>query len=96
LLNNSFIYLDLSDQTIARLPIRDNIKRRIRKLRENKNVTTAPTDLHFTSIPTSLTETIRHDIFLRCDTGPGMFFYVVKIVFSISYCFCLLKMMIEY
>ncbi|CAF3402781.1 unnamed protein product [Rotaria sp. Silwood2] len=65
-------YKALSDQRIARLPIRDNIKRRIRMVRQNKNIVNAPNDPNFTSIPTSLTKTIRDDMFLRCDTGPGM------------------------
>ncbi|CAF4586963.1 unnamed protein product [Rotaria sp. Silwood2] len=64
-------YKALSDQRIARLPIRDNIKRRIRMVRQNKNIVNAPNDPNFTSIPTSLTKTVRDDMFLRCDTGPG-------------------------
>ncbi|CAF3659895.1 unnamed protein product [Rotaria socialis] len=64
-------YKALSDQGIARLPIRDNIKRRIRMVRKNKNIVNAPNDPNFTTIPTSLTKTVRDDMFLRCDTGPG-------------------------
>jgi len=83
------IYLALSDQGIARLPTRDNIKRRIRMIRQNKNIINAPNDPNFTSIPTSLTKTVREDTFLHCDTGPGMSFNVSDIIFSIIFCFCL-------
>ncbi|CAF2117510.1 unnamed protein product [Rotaria magnacalcarata] len=64
-------YKALSDQGIARLPIRDNIKRRIRMVHKNKNIANAPYDPNFTTIPTSLTKTVRDDMFLRCDTEPG-------------------------
>jgi hypothetical protein len=83
------IYLALSDQGIARLPIRDNIKRRIRMVRQNKNIVNAPNDPNFTSIPTSLTKTVRDDMFLRCDTGPGMSFKVTDILFNTTFRFWL-------
>ncbi|CAF2121455.1 unnamed protein product [Rotaria magnacalcarata] len=67
-------YKALSDQGIVRLPIRDNIKRRIRMVRKKKNIVNAPNDPNFTTIPTSLTKTVRDDMFLRCDTGPGTSF----------------------
>ncbi|CAF1347396.1 unnamed protein product [Rotaria sordida] len=64
-------YKNMTDQAIACLPACDNVKRRIRMLRQNKHVIATPNDLNFESIPTSLTKTIRLDQFLRCDTGPS-------------------------
>ncbi|CAF5196186.1 unnamed protein product, partial [Rotaria magnacalcarata] len=75
-------YKALSDQGIVRLPIRDNIKRRIRMVRKKKNIVNAPNDPNFTTIPTSLTKTVRDDMFLRCDTGPGTSFTVTDILFN--------------
>lgn len=72
--NIYLIYLALSDHGIARLPSRDNIKRRIRMIRQNENVINPPNDPNFISVPTSLTKTVHNDLFLRCDTGPGMSF----------------------
>lgn len=66
----------MSDQGITRLPCRDNIKRRIRKLRHNNEFTIAPNDPIFLSIPTTLCKTQLQDEFLRCDTGPGMSFNI--------------------
>jgi hypothetical protein len=67
-----FLSIDLSDPAIARLPVRDNIKRRIRMLRQNNQVVKEPNDPNFPSVPIPLTKTLRKDQFLRCDTGPGM------------------------
>ena len=64
--------LALSDPALTRLPSRDNIKRRIRKLRQRKDIAQAPNDSNFPAVPVQLTKTIHHDQFLRCDTGPGM------------------------
>ncbi|CAF3622430.1 unnamed protein product [Rotaria socialis] len=64
-------YKGMFDPSIARLPVRDNIKRRIRMLRQNNRVVKEPNDPNFSSVPLSLTKTIRNDQFLRCDTGPG-------------------------
>ncbi|CAF1250999.1 unnamed protein product [Adineta ricciae] len=61
----------MSDPSIARLPVRDNIKRRIRLLRQNNQMVKEPNDPNFASVPIPLTKTIRNDQFLRCDTGPG-------------------------
>ncbi|CAF4353068.1 unnamed protein product [Rotaria sp. Silwood2] len=69
-------YKDMTDQGISRLSSRDNIKRRIRMLRQSKHVIVAPNDPSFESIPTSLTKTVRLDQFLWCDTGPDMHFNV--------------------
>jgi hypothetical protein len=74
------IYLALSDQGIARLPVRDNIKRRIRMIRQNQNVINPPNEPNFISIPTALTKTVPDDLFLRCDTGPGMSFILLNTV----------------
>ncbi|CAF1360592.1 unnamed protein product, partial [Rotaria sordida] len=41
---------NMSDGGLTRLLCRDNIKRRIRKLRHNNDFTTAPNDSHFISI----------------------------------------------
>ena len=63
--------LALSDPALTRLPSRDNIKRRIRKLRQGKDISQTPNDPNFPALPVQLTKTIRHDQFLRCDIGPG-------------------------
>ncbi|CAF1383957.1 unnamed protein product, partial [Didymodactylos carnosus] len=63
--------IGMSDEALARLPSRDNIKRRIRMLRQDKKLPSAPNDLNFPNVPTALTVTSRGDKFLRCDTGPG-------------------------
>ncbi|CAF1407048.1 unnamed protein product [Adineta ricciae] len=64
-------YKGMADPSIARLPVRDNIKRRIRLLRQNNQIVKEPNDPNFASVPIPLTKTIRNDQFLRCDTGPG-------------------------
>ena len=71
--SNIFFYLlvDMLDPSIARLPVRDNIKRRVRILRQKNQVVKEPNDLNFASVPTPLTETIHGNQFLRCDTGSG-------------------------
>ena len=63
--------LDVSDPSLARLPVRDNIKRRIRALRQNNQVAKERNNLQFDSVLTKLTMNQRKEIFLRCDTGPG-------------------------
>lgn len=65
-------FLVVSDPTLALLPPRDNIKRRIRLLRQTNQVVKEPNDPNFASVPDALTKTLRDDLFLRCDTGPGM------------------------
>ena len=62
----------MSDPSIARLSVRDNIKRRIRILRQNNQLLKEPNDPKFPSVPLQLTKTIREETFLRCDPGPGM------------------------
>ena len=73
--NINLIYLAVSDQGIARLPVRDHIKRQIPMVGENKNTVHVqpPNDRNFLSIPIPLTKTVHGDMFLRCDTGAGMF-----------------------
>ena len=61
----------MSDQAISRLPVRDHIKRRIRKIRAKNDYATVPNDPNFASIPLTLSSTRRASQFLRCDTGPG-------------------------
>ena len=61
----------MSDPSFARLPVRDNIKRRVRILRQNNQVAKEPNDPNFAFVPTPLIETIRGNQFLRCDTEPG-------------------------
>ena len=65
-------FVVVSDPTLARLPPRDTIKRRIRLLRQNNQIVKEPNDPNFASVPDKLTKTLRNDLFLRCDTGPGM------------------------
>ena len=62
----------MSDPVITRLPVRDNIKRRIRKLRQKGQIAKAPNDLNIANVPHELSQTTRKNQFLRCDTGPGM------------------------
>ncbi|CAF3272194.1 unnamed protein product [Rotaria sp. Silwood2] len=64
-------YKGLSDPALARLPTRDNIKRRIKTLRQEKDIIQAPNDLNFPVVPVQLTKTFRQNQFLRCDTGSG-------------------------
>ena len=61
----------MSDPSIACLPVRDNIKRRVRILQQKNQVVKDPNDPNFASIPIPLTETVRENQFLRCDTRPG-------------------------
>ncbi|CAF0834509.1 unnamed protein product [Rotaria sordida] len=61
----------MPDEGITRLPTRENIKRRIRKLRYNNDFISPPNAANFISIPTILCKTLRQAQFLRCDTGPG-------------------------
>ena len=65
------VLLDMSDSAIARLPAKDNIKRRIRMIRQNDQGVKEPNDPHFQFVPNQLALTSRHDTFLQCDTGPG-------------------------
>ena len=58
---------------IARLPVRDNIQRQIRILRQNALLVKGPNDPMFAAVPTLLIKTRPPEQFLRCDTGPGMF-----------------------
>ena len=74
--NINLIYLSISDQGIARLPVRDHIKkRRIPMVGQNKNIVHVQpaNDRNFLSIPIPLTKTVHGDMFLHCDTGAGMF-----------------------
>ena len=64
--------LALSDPALTRLPSRDYIKRRIRKLCQGKDIAQVPNDPNFPAVPVYLSNTPRHDQFLRCDTGTGM------------------------
>ena len=66
-----FLLLDLSDPSLACLPVRDNIKRRIRMLRQKNQVAKEPNDPQFQSVPAQLTINHRQETFLQCDTGPG-------------------------
>lgn len=65
------LFLDLPDPALARLPSRDHIKRRIRKLRQTKDIVQAPNDPNFPAVPIEFTRNHCHQQFLRCDTGPG-------------------------
>ncbi|CAF0928710.1 unnamed protein product [Adineta ricciae] len=64
-------YKSMSDSSIARLPVRENIKRRIRILRQNNQLVKEPNDPKFLSVPNELTLTHRKERFLCSDTGPG-------------------------
>ena len=68
--------LGMSDDGITRLPSRENIKRRIRKLRYNNDLVPPPNDANFISIPAILCKTLRRAQFLHCDTGPDMSFTI--------------------
>ena len=66
----------MSDEGITRLPSRENIKRRIRKLRYNNDLVPPPNDTNFISIPAILCKTLSQAQLLGCDTGPGMSFTI--------------------
>lgn len=66
--------LDLSDPSIACLLVRDNIKRRIRTLRQKNQLVKEPNDPKFVSVPMALIKTVRGCQFLRCDIGPDRLF----------------------
>ena len=66
------LFLGLSDPALARLPRRDNIKRRIRKLRQNNDIDQVSNDTNFPVVPIQLTKTLRANEFFRCDTDSGM------------------------
>ena len=84
------LFLGLSDPALAHLPIRDNIKRRIRKLRQNNDIAQASNDANFPVVPIQLTKNLRANEFLCCDTGPGMslnmFKYINKSISFIISC----------
>ena len=61
----------MSDPSITHLPVYDNMKCRVRILRQKKNqVVKEPNDPNFASVSIPLTETIRGNQFVRYDTGP--------------------------
>ncbi|CAF3422303.1 unnamed protein product [Rotaria socialis] len=64
-------YKDLSDPSIARLPLRDNIKRRIRILHQKNQLVKEPNDPKFAPVPIAFTKTVLGYLFLRYDTGSG-------------------------
>lgn len=68
---NNYSLTELSDPSLARLPVRDNIKRRIRMVRQNHQVVKEPNDPEFRAVPTKLTVNHRDENFLQCDSGPG-------------------------
>ena len=72
--------LEMSNQAVSRLPTRDNIKRRIRKIRSNNDYAVVPNDPNFILIPSVLCKTERDSQFLRCDTGPGMSLNVLVVI----------------
>ncbi|CAF1495944.1 unnamed protein product [Didymodactylos carnosus] len=72
--------IGMSDE--ARLPSHDNIKRRIRMLRQDKKLPSALNDPNFSNVPTALTVTSRGDKFLRCDTGPEAWHHRIGCVFQ--------------
>ncbi|CAF4278630.1 unnamed protein product [Rotaria socialis] len=51
-------YKDLSDPSIARLPLRDNIKRRIRILHQKNQLVKEPNDPKFAPVPIAFTKTV--------------------------------------
>ena len=84
------LFLGLFDSVLARLPIRDNIKRRIRKLRQNNDIAQASNNTNFPVVPIQLIKTLRANEFLHCDTDPGMslnmFKYINKSISFIISC----------
>ncbi|CAF4539884.1 unnamed protein product [Rotaria socialis] len=69
-------YKDLSDPSIARLPLRDNIKRRIRILHQKNQLVKEPNDPKFAPVPIAFTKTVLGYLFLRYDTGSGCHFHL--------------------
>jgi hypothetical protein len=76
----------MSDQTISRLPDRDNLKRQIRKLHCNNDFKAIPNDPSFIFIPTVLCKAQCESQFLRCDTGPSMLFNILVIMYHTFFC----------
>ena len=66
------LLLALSDPVLTRLSSHDNIKRRIRKLSDGRDIARALNDPNFPFVAVQLAKAIRHDQFLRCDTGSSM------------------------
>ncbi|CAF2842625.1 unnamed protein product [Rotaria sp. Silwood2] len=62
---------DTSNEMVALLPNFKHIKRNIQRQRKKNDLPQVPQDKHFTMIPTILTITLRKDIFLQFDSGPG-------------------------
>ena len=54
---------------LTHLPSRDNVKGRIRQLRQRKDIAQASNDPNFPAVPAQLTKAIRQDQFLHCETG---------------------------
>lgn len=62
---------DVTDQMVARLPTFKHVKRTIQRQRILNDLPKIPHDKTFTTVPTSLTTTIRGETFLQYDSGPG-------------------------
>ena len=56
---------------VARLPNFKHVSRTIQRQRIMKDLPHIPHDKNFASVPTSLTTTIRDELFLQYDSGPG-------------------------
>ena len=79
----------MSDQAVSRLSTRDNIKRRIRKMRSNNDYAAVPNELNFILIPSVLCKSERDSQFLRCDTSPGISLNVLVIMYMYLSLLCI-------
>ena len=62
---------DVTDQMVARLPNFKHVKRTIQRQRIVHDLPKIPHDKTFSTVPASLTTTIRGETFLQYDSGPG-------------------------
>ena len=66
-----YLWHNLSDDTVARIPKFKHIKRNIQNLLNKNNLPNIPQDKTFDRIPDSLAQTKRNDKFLQYDSGSG-------------------------
>ncbi|CAF1154416.1 unnamed protein product [Didymodactylos carnosus] len=63
--------IGVPDEVHIQLPSNENLKRNIRRWRQEDNAVSTPTNINFPIIPNKYHRTTRDTIFFRIDTGPG-------------------------
>ncbi|CAF0848163.1 unnamed protein product, partial [Didymodactylos carnosus] len=63
--------IGVPDEVRIQLPSNENLKRNIRRWRQEDNAVSTPTNINFPIIPNKYHRTTRDTIFFRKDTGPG-------------------------